>query len=115
VAQKTTFHLVPCEYYEAQPDNEPYRPEPMVNGKEEFIHCTDGTQNLVDTANRYFRSDPRPFFALIIDLEKVTAPVKYEDERRIYPHIYGSLNRDAITGKVLMERDLEGNFLPPHI
>jgi len=108
-----TYHMVPCEYFEAQPQDKPYRPEPMVDGREEFIHCTDGEQNLADTGNRFYKGDPRSFYALLVDLEKLTAPFKYEDSARIFPHIYGALNRDAIIAVLSFPRAEDGTFLPP--
>ena len=107
-----TFHLVPLEYYEAQPTDQPYLPAPMVEGRENFIHTTDGTDNLAATGNRFYTADPRPFIVLIIDLAKVEAPVKYEDPNRIFPHIYGPLNRDAIIAVRAVERTPDGKFLP---
>lgn len=108
-----TFHLVPLEYYEANPPNQPYLPAPMAEGRENFIHCTDGAANLAATGNRFYAADPRPFIVLIIDLPKVEAPVKYEDPHKIFPHIYGPLNRDAIIAIRAVERTPDGKFLPP--
>lgn len=108
-----TFHLVPREYYEAQPANEDYQPEPLKAGRENFIHCTDGTQNLADTGNRFYTADPREFLALLIDKSKVKAPVIYEDPKHIFPHIYGPLNREAIIEVRVVARDEQGRFLPP--
>ena len=108
-----TFHLVPLEYYEAQPAEQDYQPEPVRAGRENFIHCTDGAKNLADTGNRYYTADPREFLALLIDKSKVNAPVIYEDPNRIFPHIYGPLNRDAIVAIKVIPRDEQGRFLPP--
>lgn len=108
-----TFHMVPLEYYEAQPEDEDYRPEPVRAGRENFIHCTDGAQNLADTGNRFYTGDPREFVALVIDKGRVASPVIYEDPNRIFPHIYGPLNRNAIVEIKPVPRDAAGRFLPP--
>lgn len=108
-----TYHLVPREYYEAQPADQDYLPGPMVAGREAFIHCTDGAANLAATGNRYYTADPRQFIALVLDLSRVTSPVRYEDPNRIYPHIYGPLNREAIVEIKTLHRDEAGRFLPP--
>ena len=108
-----TFHLVPREYYEAQPDDQDYRPEPMVAGRETFIHTTEGAQNLADTGNRYYTADPREYWVLVIDKSRVKSPVILEDPNRIFPHIYGPLNRDAIIEIKEVKRDAQGRFLPP--
>lgn len=107
-----TFHLVPQEYYEAQPTDQDYLPEPMVEGRESFIHCTDGADNLAATANRYYTADPRDFVVLVIDKSRVAAPIRYEDPNNIYPHIYGPLNRSAIVEIRGIKRDEARRFLP---
>lgn len=107
-----TFHMVPVEYYEAQPADQDYQPEPVRAGRENFIHCTDGAQNLADTGNRFYTADTRDFIALVIDKGRVVAPVIYEDPNRIFPHIYGPLNRDAIVEIKPLPRDPDGRFLP---
>jgi uncharacterized protein (DUF952 family) len=105
----TTYHLVPGPYFEAQDPAEDYRPEAFE--REGFIHTTDGDDELIVTANRHCLTDPRPYLVLVIDLEKVVAPVRLEDPRRVYPHIYGPLNRDAIITIRVMRRQANGTFL----
>lgn len=110
-----TLHMVPVEYYEAQPADQDYRPETLAAGREAFIHCTDGATNLADTGNRHYLTDRREFLVLVLDLSRVKAPVRYDDPGRIYPHIYGPLNRDAILAIHPFPRDQEGRFLPPRL
>jgi uncharacterized protein (DUF952 family) len=107
----TTYHLVAAEYYRDCDSTAPYTPEPFAD--EGFIHCTDGAQNLADVANRYYKDDRRMYIALVIDTSRVTSEIRYEDEARIYPHIYGPLNRDAIVTILPMLREADGTFLPP--
>jgi uncharacterized protein (DUF952 family) len=106
-----TFHLVPEDEWLPTDASRPYLPAAFE--RDGFIHCTDGAEELARTANRHYRDDPRGFLALVIDTRRVTAPVRYEDEARIYPHIYGALNRDAIVAVVPMPRSANGTFLPP--
>ncbi|MEX2227160.1 MAG: DUF952 domain-containing protein [Dehalococcoidia bacterium] len=103
-----THHLVPAEYFRAQPEDTDFAPEAFA--ADGFIHCTDGAANLIQTANRYYRDDPRAFVALVIDKSKVQADIRYEDPARLYPHIYGPLNRDAIVRVVAMRRAADGTF-----
>lgn len=63
------------------------------------------------TGNRIYRADPRDFYILYIDTERVKSPIKYEDPAHIYPHIYGPLNRDAIVDKKVVLREADGTFL----
>lgn len=108
-----TYHMVPREYYEAQPVEQDYQPEPMQKGLENFIHCTTGAENVAATGERFYRSDPRPFYLLIVDLDKVQAPARYDAAGKIFPHIYGPLNRDAIVEVLNFEREEDGRFIPP--
>jgi uncharacterized protein (DUF952 family) len=112
LASDLTFHLVPQEQFAAD-GTEPYVPAAFE--RDGFIHCTDGAEELARTANRYYRADPRWFVALVIDVPRVTASVRYEDDAGIYPHIYGALNRDAIIAVVEMPRAADGTFLPPDV
>lgn len=104
------YHLVAAEYYRDSDRAQPYTPEPFA--AEGFIHCTDGMDNVVDVGNRYYRGDQRMYVALVIDPTKVTPEIRYEDEAKIYPHIYGALNRDAIVDILPMLRGPDGTFLP---
>ena len=104
-----TYHLVAEPYYQGSDPAEHYTPEVFdVDG---FIHCTDGVENVIATANRYYKEDPRPFVALVINVDKVTAPVRYEDPERIFPHIYGPLNRESILSSLPVNRNADDAFL----
>ena len=104
------YHLVPVDYWEAQPAERPYVPADFE--REGFIHCTRGDEQLAIVANRYFRNDAREWLALVLDEQALTAELKDEpgQDGRLYPHIYGSLNRDAIREVVHMPRDADGTF-----
>ncbi len=104
-----TYHLVAEPYYQSCDPAEPYVPESF--DADGFIHCRDGVENVIATANRYYKDDAREYLALVINVDKVTAPIKYEDPERIYPHIFGSLNRGSIASALPVKRDADGAFL----
>ena len=104
-----TYHLVAEPYYGSCDASEDYTPEDFAS--DGFIHCTDGVENVIATANRYLKEDDRPFIVLVIDKEKVSAEIKYEDAEQIYPHIHGPLNRDAIASTLPVKRAEDGTFL----
>lgn len=106
-----TYHLASREWYERRRENAPYVPEAYAD--DGFVHCTDGLDEVVQTANRYYRGDRRQYVLLVIDTAKVIAPIRYEDPRRIYPHIYGPIDDDAIVGVLSMPRSPDGTFLRP--
>jgi len=104
------YHLVPIDYWEAQPADRPYVPADYEH--EGFIHCTKGDELIAVVANRYYRDDPREWLVLVLDEQALTSEMKYElaADGLLYPHIYGSLNRDAIREVRRMPRDPDGSF-----
>ncbi len=105
------YHLVPGDYWKAQPDDRPYIPAGYE--QEGFIHCTKGEQMLVTVANRYYRNDPGEWLVLVIDESAITSEIKYEPgaDQKLYPHIYGALNRNAIREVKRMPRAADGIFV----
>jgi uncharacterized protein (DUF952 family) len=67
---------------------------------------------MVATANRHYRDDPRAFVVLTIDLDRVTSRWSVEDAGRIYPHVFGPIDRPAIGAVTDAPRDPDGTFLP---
>ena len=106
-----TYHLVPKSYYDSLDSTRAYAPRDFA--REGFIHCTDGTAEMARTANRYYQAEPGVFYYLSIDKTRVHAPIRYDDTAKIYPHIYGTLNRDAIIAIRAVRRDASGSFLEP--
>jgi uncharacterized protein (DUF952 family) len=104
-----TFHLVPEGVWLAQKEESPYQPEGFYS--EGFIHCTHGHNFVIEVGNRYYRDDPRPYLVLELDLERVAAPVVYEDDERRFPHIYGYLERRAVRRVCHVERAADGTFI----
>ncbi|HRA46718.1 MAG TPA: DUF952 domain-containing protein [Thermomicrobiales bacterium] len=103
------FHLVTREDWSQQSGQAEYLPAAFTN--DGFIHCTDGEENVIAVGNRYYTADPRSYICLVLDPVLIKAPVKYEDPARIYPHIYGPLNLNAVIGYRVVVRDDEGVFL----
>jgi uncharacterized protein (DUF952 family) len=104
-----TYHLVPSAVWSATDPATPYAAESLRT--EGFIHCTDGVAELVATANRHYRADPRPFVVLTIDLDRVGAAWSIEDEAGVYPHVQGAIERVAIVDVRPMLRAPDGEFL----
>ena len=105
-----TFHLTPAEIWEETDPGRPYAAPSLAS--EGFIHCTDGADAMVVTANRFYATDPRDFVVLTIDLERVGSPWRYDEPGSPYPHVYGPIDRQAIVGAVGIPRGSDGRFLP---
>jgi len=81
---------------------------------EGFMHCSRPEQVLL-VANTLFR-DQADLVLLCIDRNRVAAPIRDENleggvER--FPHIYGSLNLDAVRQVVIFPPDHDGLFELP--
>ena len=107
---RETFHLTPVDWWRASDAREPLGAPSLET--EGFIHCTDGADAMVATANRHYRADPRAFVILTIDLDRVGSPWSVEDPGGIYPHVFGSIAREAILAVVPAPRAEDGTFLP---
>jgi uncharacterized protein (DUF952 family) len=106
---RTTYHLVPDEEWTAADPASPYRAASLAT--ERFIHCTDGDEALIATANRHYRDDRRPFLALTIDLDTAGSPWSVEDAAGLYPHVFGPIERSAIVAVARLARTADGAFI----
>jgi hypothetical protein len=67
--------------------------------------------DLVVVANAFYRSDPRPQIVLTVALRWLTSRWRYDGDER-YPHVYGPIDRAAITEVRPIQRDPDGTYLP---
>ena len=102
------YHLVPAAAWDAAPLNRPFRPASLET--EGFVHLTHRMPDLVDVANLLYRDERGPHLVLTIAVERLSAPWRYDGDER-YPHVYGPLDRAAITQVRPMDRDASGAFL----
>jgi uncharacterized protein (DUF952 family)/uncharacterized protein YciI len=107
---RVTYHVVPADAWAARDPAATYAPPSLAD--EGFIHCTDGAAAMVDTANRHYRGDPRPFLVLTVDLDATGSAWRFDDDAGIYPHIYGAIAPAAILREQAMPRADDGAFLP---
>ena len=107
--QGITYHLVPEQVWQTQAHGAEYLPEAFSH--DGFIHCTNGLDELLSAGNRYYVDDAREFIVLALDITRVTAEVRYDDPDRLFPHIYGPLNTDAVVHQAFVIRSPDGTFL----
>src|SRR3712207_1717338 len=107
------LHIVEKEAWRKAKEQNVYAPQSLQT--EGFIHCST-LETVVEVANRLFRGQPN-LLLLCIDLEKVAAKVLFEKvadpEGWIFPHIYGTLNVDAVVREIDFEPDANGLFTLP--
>ena len=90
------YHIVLPEKWNSLDSSESYAAESLET--EGFIHCSYGHQ-LDGVLERYY-ADAKEVVILELDTEKLTSRLMEEPStnNQIYPHIYGPINRDCITG-----------------
>lgn len=77
-----------------------------------FIHASTAVQ-VAGVANAFY-ADAEDLLVLVIDPEKLTAPLRYDPVPGAdapFPHIYGPLNVDAVTGTAELRRDTDGRYV----
>ena len=108
------FHITQrAAWLDAQRDGH-YRGDTLDT--EGFIHCSTREQ-VVWVANQRFRGQDG-LVLLVIDMGKVEPAIRYESAEagELFPHIYGPLNRDAVTDMVTFAPGQDGMFtLPPEV
>ncbi len=106
------YHITTQPAWEQAQKNGAYIPEAYpIDG---FIHCSDHYQ-VEDTANRYYASTPG-LLVLEIDPDKLVAPLVYENlegGEMTFPHVYGTLNLDAVVSTFELERSTDGKLKMP--
>jgi uncharacterized protein (DUF952 family) len=108
---RPTLHLVPAEDWRAHDPSEPYLPAAYPD--DGFVHCTDGDDEMVAVANRFYRDDAQAFLLLTVDLDRTGSPWRFDDPGRRYPHVYGPIDPASVMEVRAMERAQDGTFLHP--
>jgi uncharacterized protein (DUF952 family) len=105
---RPTLHLVPEEVWADRAAAGPYLPDAyQADG---FVHCTDGDDEMVAVANRFYRDDPRAFLVLTVDLERTGSPWRFDDPDSPYPHVYGPIDPASVLEVRRMVRSPDGSF-----
>ena len=102
------YHLVPAASWDAAPVDRPFHPASL--DREGFVHLTHQVADLIDVANALYRDEPGPHLVLTIALDQLNVPWRYDGDAR-YPHVYGPLDRAAITEVRPIRRDATGVFI----
>jgi uncharacterized protein (DUF952 family) len=104
--------MLPLAVWQAQSADQPYVHASLSS--EGFIHASGTKSSLLWVANRFFGKEPGGFVVLCVDEAKVQAEVRWEAaDERLFPHIYGPLNLDAVVAVVHLPRHASGEFVLP--
>jgi uncharacterized protein (DUF952 family) len=104
---QAVYHLVLPSRWKSNPAD-PYRADSLAT--QGFIHCSRADQ-VAGSANRFY-ADATELLVLTIDVARLTSPLVEEPaaDGRLYPHIYGPIDRDAVVSAVPMNRGNDGRW-----
>ena len=106
------YHMLPKAAWEAVPPGSDYLAETLAS--EGFIHCTAEPPILEAVANRFYRSEAGDWLILLVDLDKVAAPVRWEAaDGHLFPHIYGPIAHAAVVRVLPFPRRADGAYQLP--
>ena len=108
---RPTLHLVPEATWSERDPAAAYLPAAYPD--DGFVHCTDGDDEMVVVADRFYRDDPRTFLLLTLDLERTGSPWRFDDPSHRYPHVYGPIDPASVIEVRRMVRGADGRFLRP--
>ena len=103
------FHLTKQADWDSRDPNEGYVAPSLAS--EGFIHCSEDETQLLEVAHRLFVEETG-LLALEVDTDLLTSPLKREPSRSgtIYPHIYGPIDLNAVTGTRRISAGADGAF-----
>lgn len=107
------LHIVKKETWDEARKVGEYRGDTLAS--EGFIHCSQPDQ-VIEVADYVFQGT-QGLILLVIDEAKVVSEIKYEDpgNNKLYPHIYGPLNIDAVIKTVDFPANDDGTFSLPKL
>ncbi|MFE9448391.1 DUF952 domain-containing protein [Streptomyces sp. NPDC006739] len=109
------YHVVTADEWNARPDR-PYAPASLQD--DGFVHCSPDEGTTLAVVNAFYRDAPRPLLALLLDESRLTAKCVFEEaapapppgvpEGTLFPHVFGPLDRAAVTRVLEVRWDAGG-------
>jgi uncharacterized protein (DUF952 family) len=104
--------MLPQTVWEAVSPGAAYQAATLAS--EGFVHCTAEPPLLERVANRFYRQEAGDWLILVVDLARVTAPVRWEAaDGHLFPHIYGPIEYAAVVRVLPFGRDDAGAYHLP--
>ncbi len=111
------WHLIPLSKWRSDHESE-HLPQPP--GAAGFMHAAPDEQTTLAVANALYRQAGEPLLALALDESALAAPVRYEagdpapppgvPAGTLFPHVYGPVERAAVTEIRYLRRDPAGRY-----
>jgi uncharacterized protein (DUF952 family) len=110
-AMSTIYHITTAEAWAEAQAAGAYRADSLAT--EGFIHLSTGEQ-LPWVAERFYRGRPG-LLLLAVDAGRLAAELRYEESEpgRLFPHLYGPLNLDAVVAARPFPPNPDGSFDRP--
>ena len=112
------WHLLPLARWREDPGSWCV---PGTAGAVPFVHASPDEAVLLAVANAFYRPAGEPLVALALDEGLITAPVRWEAldpapppgvaAGTLFPHVYGPLDRAAVTGLRYLRADVTSRFV----
>ena len=109
------YHVVTAADWNACP-GQPYGPSSLA--EDGFVHCSPDEATTLAVVNAFYRDASRPLLVLLLDEERLASRVVWEEAVPVpppgvgadivFPHVFGLINRDAVTGVLEIQWDGEG-------
>ncbi|MBK3634409.1 DUF952 domain-containing protein [Streptomyces sp. MBT97] len=109
------YHVLPLDEWSADPDR-PYAPASLA--EDGFVHCSPDEATTLRVVNAFYRTARRPLLALVLDEQRLTARCAWEAaapapppgvaEGTLFPHVFGPIDRDAVTRVLEVRWDDDG-------
>lgn len=101
------YHILSSEDFKSFIIGSMYAPESLIH--DGFIHCTSLAETALLAAENLYDKIEGSVYLMKIIVDAVLAPVRFEISSKyepeiLFPHIYGSLNLDAVEGIGLLTR-----------
>ncbi|KAG2483635.1 hypothetical protein HYH03_017513 [Edaphochlamys debaryana] len=121
------FHMVQESLWTAaKASGKPYFPPTYE--QDGFIHLTADARFLLGIGNHFYKSVPGNWLLLCLDPARLTAKVAFEpaapvgstssdgltaekEDAPLFPHLYGTIDYEAVRSELAIERDDSGAFL----
>ena len=108
------YHLVPYSIWHRFTGQLAYAPESLA--ADGFVHFSGDEATLLAVANAYYHDTAEPMAVLTVDPDRLSAKVRWESpsvavENQLFPHVYGPIERSAITDVRTAQRDGSGRYV----
>lgn len=104
------YHITTEQDWNSAQKNGSYSADSLQS--EGFIHCSTAAQ-VQATANRFYHGS-KGLVLLHIDTNVLRTPVRFENLEggvELFPHVYGAISLDAISGVSCLDPQTDGSFV----